>query len=517
MDPRRARFDRFAIAFVAAGLVGPLIFVAGVAAGLAFAAAVGLGAVAAVALAVGLVRRLPSAVDGALGSRPVARILFCLVGLVAVARTAGLAAFMADPARPGQSVVWFDEFYIGHSCFSAYHQAAVLSRQGVDNVYDPAHYEGRLGRFKLDEYLYPPPFLLLTRGLQVVSDDFTRLRAAWFVLEAALTLAGLLLLAAWIGSREGRIAALLIPAVWVATPTLLTLQTGNFQLAAFALSILAMVAFERGRRAAGGALLGFAIAAKIFPGILVLYLLVRRKWRAVAWTAAFGALWSAVALLVLGRAPFVAFLTFGLPRIDSGQATAWLADPAFAVYAALNHSVSGVVWKLADLGVPGMGWTAWRWVTRAQTLVLLALTVVAARRAEREDRAGLARVWLALLSLMALRSPFVPDHTALLGPLWLLSLLVPEARGRVWRVTGLAVLGLVFALVQPPRWELLDTPTRLALGLVVEILLLGLLWWVLLRRPASARSEEATVAAGGVDSPQRLPSSALAGAGGTAG
>jgi len=366
----------------------------------------------------------------------------------------------------------------------------VLTRQGVSNVYDPVYYEGRLDAFKLDEYLYPPPFLLLTRGMLAVSESFTRLRAAWFVLEGALTLAGFLVLAKWIGSREGRIAALLTPALWLATPTLLTLQTGNFQVAAFALAILGMVAFERGRSAAGGALLGFAIAAKIFPGILVLYLLVRRQWKAVAWTAVFGALWSAAALLVLGKAPFVAFLTFGLPRIDSGEATAWLANPDLGVFAALNHSVSGVVWKLADLGVPGMGWTAWRWVTRVQTLVLLVLTVIAARHAEREDRAGRARVWLALLSLMALRSPFVPDHTALLGPLWLLALLVPEALGRAWRVTALAAVGLGFALVQPPGWEPLDTTTRLALGLVVEVLLLGLLWWILLRRPRRVPGDE---------------------------
>jgi hypothetical protein len=397
-------------------------------------------------------------------------VLFCVVGLLAVARTAGLAVFMADTARPEQSVVWFDPFYIGHSCFSAYYQAAVLTRQDVPNVYDPVHYEGRLDAFKLDEFLYPPPFLLLTRGMLAVSENFTRLRAAWFVFEGALTLAGFLVLAKWIGSREGRIAALLVPALWLATPTLLTLQTGNFQVAAFALAILGMVAFERGRRATGGALLGFAIAAKIFPGILVLYLLVRRQWKAVAWTAAFGALWSAAALLVLGKAPFVAFLTFGLPRIDSGEATAWLANP--------------------DLGVPGMGWTAWRWVTRIQTLILLVLTVIAARRADREDRAGRARIWLALLSLMALRSPFVPDHTALLGPLWLLSLLVPEALGRAWRVTALAAVGLVFALVQPPGWEPLDDPTRLVLGLVVEVLLLGLLWWVLLRRPRRVAGDE---------------------------
>jgi hypothetical protein len=492
MSSLHARFDRCAIAFVAAGVAGPLIFVAFAAAGLSFAGAAIVGALAAVGLAIGLVRALPAAVDGALG-RPVGRVLFCLVGLLAVGRTASLAVFMVDPGRSDQSVLWFDPFYVGHSCFSAYYEAAVLTQQGVENVYDPAHYEGRLEPFKLDEFLYPPPFLLLTRGMLAMTDDFVRLRANWFVLEGLLTLAGLLLLAKWIGGREGRIAALLVPAVWVATPTLLTLQTGNFQLGAFALSILGMVAFERGRRAAGGALLGFAIAAKIFPGILVLYLLVRKQWRAVAWTAVFGAVWSAAALLLLGRAPFDAFLTFDLPRIGSGEATAWLANPELAVFAALNHAVPGIVWKLADLGVPGLGWTAWRWVTRALTLALLALTFVAARRAEREDRIARARGWLALLSLMALRSPFVPDHTALLGPLWLLSLLVPEALGRR-RIAAVTALGLVFSLVLPPGL-LLDDPTRLVLGLAVQLLLLGLLGWTLLRRAPQARTQEAAPAA----------------------
>jgi len=119
MEARRVGFDHLAIALVAAGLAAPLVFVAGIAIGLTVAAAVVAGVIAGVALAIGLVRWLPAAADGALRG-PAARILFCIVGLLAVARTAGLAIFMADTARPEQSVVWFDPLYIGNSCFSAY-------------------------------------------------------------------------------------------------------------------------------------------------------------------------------------------------------------------------------------------------------------------------------------------------------------------------------------------------------------------------------------------------------------
>ena len=74
-------------------------------------------------------------------------------------------------------------------------------------------------------------------------------------------------------------------AVWltpyvVAGPAIIaTFQAGNVQMATIALTLLAMSCFERRLHALGGALLALAIAAKLYPGVFVLYLLLRRDWR----------------------------------------------------------------------------------------------------------------------------------------------------------------------------------------------------------------------------------------------
>ncbi len=60
-----------------------------------------------------------------------------------------------------------------------------------------------------------------------------------------------------------------------------TLQAGNVQLLFLVLSAVAMLLFERRRPAAGGLLLAYAIVSKLYPGVLVLYLLLRRDWRAL--------------------------------------------------------------------------------------------------------------------------------------------------------------------------------------------------------------------------------------------
>src|SRR5205814_8276690 len=134
---------------------------------------------------------------------------------------------------------------------------------------DPGAYSGKIGegRFKVERYEYPPPFLLLPRLLGALTGhDFLRLRALWF---ACMTLPLMLALGLLARFVERSAAALLAPAVLAAMPTMLSLQYGNFHVAAVALAVLGMLALqERGRlEIAGGALLAFATVAKCFPGL----------------------------------------------------------------------------------------------------------------------------------------------------------------------------------------------------------------------------------------------------------
>ncbi|MYM91630.1 DUF2029 domain-containing protein [Rugamonas sp. FT82W] len=436
---------------------------------------------AALLLSPRLARRLPAQFDGISNGRRLLSALWLLLALTALARTAGLGVYMADPQRPQASAIWFDPFYVNHSCLSGYWKASELSKADGVNVYDDAPYDGNEGRFKLDTYLYPPQFLLLPRAIGTLGGGFLQLRALWFALDGALLAGAMLALCGWIGGQAGRRAALLLPAAWLGLPTLITLQTGNFQLPALALSVLAMLLFQRGRDAAGGALLGIAVV-KIFPGILFAYLLFGRRWRALGWSVAWSLACAGLGLALLGAAPFRDFAAFELPRIASGELWSWLALDGLEGVAAINDSVPGLVFKLRLLGLAGMDHhmmaaAAWVW-----SFLLVAIAAVAARRAQGAPHLRQAAIWISLLGLAALRSPFVPDDYGLFPALWLWCLLAASAAATPARIAGLAVLWLAFALVMPFS---LAGPGRLPLLLAVstasQLLALGAWLWASLR------------------------------------
>lgn len=491
--------ERGAVAAVMLAMIAPLPAAALAGAGLAPAWAFGVAMLAAAACWPWLARRLPRGYDGLRIRRPVLCGLWLVLGLAAAARLWSLAWFMADPAQAQASVYWFDPFYVGHSCFSSYWQAAELARAGVSNLYDPELYAGHAGRFKIDEFLYLPQFVLLPELALRLGADFLSLRAFWFALEGAIVLAGLWSLARWIGGGAGDRLRLLIPAVMVAAPTLITLQVGNFQLAAIALSVLAMVQFERGRNAAGGALLGLA-ALKLFPGLLGIYLLASRRWRAAAWTIGFSLLYTALTWAFLGAAPFHAFFDYQVPRIVSGEAWAFLEIPGLEWVSALNTSVPGLALKARFLGAEAMdrgamGLLGWLW-----TLVVCALAVLTALRSPRMNRLERAAAWVALLGLASFRSPFLPDHSGLFAPLWVWALIAAAATITPRNALLLGLGWLACNVVLPVGGvPLPDVPTRIVLASVVQAIAIGLCLWPVLRRPEADRRGAGAMPYGSAD------------------
>lgn len=484
--------ERHAAAALVLALGWPMLASALAGFGLSFAIALIVAAVPFAAAWLPLARRLPAHWDGQRRKHALASVVLLVVGLLAIARTLGVAWYMADVKHPEFSAFWFDPFYIGHSCYSAYWQAAELAREGVANLYDTALYTGSVDHIKLDEFMYLPQFVLLPELGLLLGGEFYSMRAVWFGLEAAITMAALWSLARWIGAGVGRRAWLLIPAVMLSSPILVTLQVGNFQLAAIAMSVLAMIQFERGRNALGGAMLGFAIF-KLFPGLLGIYLLVTKRWRAAIWTFAFSALYTAIAWLWLGAHPFEAFFHYQAPRIASGDAWAFLEIPGLEWVSALNQSVPGLVLKAKILGLDGMtratmGTVAWVW-----TAIAVVLTIVAALRNASMTRLERAAVWVAVLGLATMRSPFLPDHSGLIAPMWLWSL-IAAATVLTPRKTVLLVLGwLVCTAVIPVGGiELPEVHTRIVLALAIQVIALALCVWAVLRKPRALRAGAAT-------------------------
>ncbi|MCP5119567.1 MAG: DUF2029 domain-containing protein, partial [bacterium] len=165
-----------------------------------------------------------------------------------------------------------------------------------------------------------------------------------------------LLFAAWIGGRNGRVAGLLFPLAFAALPVLYSLQYGQFHLTTLVLAIAAMLVFERNRNVIGGLLLGFAILSKLWPGVLMIWLAVRRQWWAHGYTTAACAVYTIAGYFVVGYEPFEAFIDYQLPRLADGRAFAFEeAWPELGpLVIADNQSLFGVVQKLGALGVPGM-------------------------------------------------------------------------------------------------------------------------------------------------------------------
>jgi hypothetical protein len=231
-------------------------------------------------------------------------------------------------------------------------------------------------------------------------------------------------------------------------------QYGQVHLLVVVASVAAMAAFAARRHAIGGALLGAAIATKIFPGLLLVVLVVRRRWHALAWTLLALVVIVAASLAVVGVDPWVAFVTRQLPRLQSGEAFAFFeASPDVA---ANNLSVPGLVFKLHHLGVPAMTRGLAAMVGTAYTLLLLGLAWRWARRPEATERGAELRTWLALLNLAALRSPLAPSVYVGVGAVLMLVLVIAAERRSGW-VTTRRVFAWLLTAGSPP----LPTPVLL--------------------------------------------------------
>jgi hypothetical protein len=411
------------------------------------------------------------------------KIVAGVATIAALVQLARLAVFMVDSSQPAYSNIPSSDWEVRHSCLSAYFIAAHAADR-VPNIYADSLYTSRdddptkvrkalmLGPFKIDVYEYPPPFLLLPRALRLAFPEFPQFRMMWFGFNSAVVLLAMLVLTRSLEPAAGTRALLLSPLVWAAPATVSTLQKGNAQALMIAISLLAMSLFERQRWVRGGALLAYAIVSKLYPGLLLVYLLVRRKWRAILWTAAAGVALAVLTLVDIGWAPYKAFLTH-FPRLLSGEAFPAFRNP---MATAINFSVPGLVFKLKLFGVPGMNFAVAKVVGWIYTLVAVGVVVVAARRQEPETRRPLT--WLAIIILATLRSPFLPQAYAAFPALVLLVMLGAMFRPTPKTLAGILLTWIALGIVWPLDWPmdprllavLSGIPQAVTMGLATVVL-----------------------------------------------
>jgi hypothetical protein len=409
------------------------------------------------------------------------RVVFVAGVLAVAAQLAWLTPFIIDPTRSTWASGPLGPFPSIHSCVSSYWVAGNVVRTTPD-VYDEALYNlpqadpaamrraRKLGPFNIDNYEYPPPFLLAPRVLGLAAPDFWHFRRIWFALNFGLVVVAAVLVARRLDERLGTHAVWVTPFVVAGPATISTFQVGNVQLAMIALTALAMWAFDRRALVLGGALLAIAIAGKLYPGVFVLYLLLRGEWRAIGWTAVFGIALIAISLADVGWEPYRAFL-HEMPRLMSGEAFSAFRNPAGIVG---NGSVPGIVFKLKFFGVPYMGYDAMRIVGWIYSLVVIAGTVWVVRRVRPDGREPV--LWLAILVLATMRSPFMATY-AFFPVMWLATLAVAlrwhAGASAIVPALGWMALAITFGgSAIPPAWIAVWTTTQTVLTFIGLVLLL---------------------------------------------
>jgi alpha-1,2-mannosyltransferase len=421
--------------------------------------------------------------------------LWGALAVLAVLQLGRMSVFMADPLQRWGAFAP-EEFLTRHNCLSSYVHAAELARRGDANIYDDRYgidapggvpeFPSAIdtGPLTMDTYEYPPQFLPLPRLLLAVTGDFMAIRALWFLLTVASFVVTVAAVARWLGGDVGRRVRLLALPLGVSLPLMITAYFGNFQVITMALAVLAMLAIVTGRTLRGAALLAFLIGAKIFPGILGLYLLAARRFAAAAWTAAFGVVYVLLTLALFGARPFADFFGHHLPRLASGETFAFLSQPRASMS---NLGVFGLPFKLRIAGWAGSEADAWvlaRQLTWGYTLVVVALAVWAGwRHAAHDDPHARVRqlgAWFGLLALGALRSPYAPPE-ALIPVVWALALQAAAARHR--REVVLAVTLWVTLMIVLPE----PNPVAATLSLALSATALATATWLVLRQPAPPR------------------------------
>lgn len=435
---------------------------------------------------------LPEWLDGSARAHPIRATLFSLMALLTIVQIARLSTHKSDPTTSWW-ILTADEAFTEHECGTAYFHAVELHDRGEQNIYLADHYpilnrnispHTEIEGLRVeDAYQYPPQFLLLPKLILTITHHYPTIRIIWFSLQFIGIVAVFLILAHWVGGITGRWMAMLAPLVIVSPSALYAYQYTQFHFIAIALAIAGMLAFEKKRNALGGALLAFAILGKIFPGFLLILLLIEKRWKPLIWTALFGIAFTLTTLAIFGSVPFSAFISYQLPRLQSFAAFAFLdtwPEMRFMLIS-LNFSPYGQIVRLGEMGIPGMTTTVASGLNSLSTLILIGLAIFASRHLR--SRVNRVQIWLAIVGFASMMSPAAWADYIHLPALWLLTTFAAESKDNRKLAVWLGVCWIFFYF-QVGTVPLGTIPNiTYTLSTINFILLFGLMVWVILRRP----------------------------------
>ena len=234
-------------------------------------------------------------------------------------------------------------------------------------------------------YLYPPPFAVLVAPLAaLIPTDYRLAGAIWAAIGSLILVVSVVAITRAEGldrripNLPGPGVAYFVVAAFVMTPVIAELAVGNVHLEILGLLSLAWLGIRRSDRT-GDSVAGLAIAAatlvKLFPGLLILWLLLTGRRHAAAWAIA------GIALLAVASLPFTGLQAWlDYPRVllnmgpivdvyDSVSAAVWLA-PLF------GYDVAR--WFVIAAGVALAAWTAKSRPTTVSYAIAVATSVLVA-------------------------------------------------------------------------------------------------------------------------------------------
>ncbi len=277
-------------------------------------------------------------------------------------------------------------------------------------------------------YLYPPPLAAFVAPLSLLFADYQLANWVWAGLGAAILVAFVLA----VGRREGLFEPdrfrgllagegrwLLVGGAFALPPVIGELVLGNVHLLLLGLFGLAWLGIRRGtlngERLAGAAI-GVAAVVKVFPAMLLLWFLLRRRWTAAAFTVVGAGVASLLALPLTGIQPWLDYpavlanLSAPIDTRDTLAPTVWLA-PFLGENRGAGFTAARIV--VTVLGLAALAWAARRLDERTSFAVAVVASLLIAP--------ALYHHYLAILVLpfmLALASRVAP--AALVGAYFLL-------------------------------------------------------------------------------------------------
>lgn len=264
------------------------------------------------------------------------------------------------------SIVWDFTIYYG-SARHFWEGESLYAEVPVDAFGIPPE-DLALARDTLHANLSPPPAMLLMAPLGLWA--YPTAYVIWSIVSILCGLAAILCLGFALEPEEGRITRTIVLAILLFAyfPTFANVQLGQVALVLLLLLSIVWVAARKGRDAVAGIALGLALTLKLFAALLVLYFLVRRRWKLVAWSAATLLLTTVAGLLVFGPASFRQYLR-ALETV-TWYASNWNAslvgfftrilggseNVPFLDMPALAYALS---YGLSLLGIVALVWLAW--------------------------------------------------------------------------------------------------------------------------------------------------------------